>query len=521
MKYTLLLCINLFVFSLFSQTQPNHVPFKKQESKHIKEILKAWDNEKGIYLYNSISALVMHQPQPKRTEGVNQTPFELLQGMDIDRIQRLVRVANTELENEKAAKRGKRTAYYWQNWIKYLETTTCGMQRGSSTGEPHMLTFDGERYDFQNAGDYLLSSSDDQTFLIQTQLFRRYTNDSWSLNGGVVMNVNGDIVELKGTAKPIDGEVYINKKLITERNTTINLPQGGTIRLNEVPKSNKNRHIRGDRFIIKWPTGEQMRVAIIRNFSFGDKKENQEMNILYQLYVEVPQCKKSYTGLLGNNDGIKNDLIVDDTTTINNDRSTLSEEELFGNKRHAPEVISQRERSCLYIAHPFANTFQLDEKTSLFSEQMTAIPDSVRYPSKCVTLANASDEQIAEGLRKSKEAGIRRDEMYSTVFDYAYANIEPEDQVDGTASEGTQRLNDNNTPVLNENKTPDVEKGKEESNTESNKQIEIFPNNDVESKPNNRNTRSRPYIRQEPTKSRPEGRRGSNSQSTRKPTGRR
>ena len=504
MKYILLFCINLFVFTLFANPQPNNVPFKKQESKHIKEILKAWDNEKGIYLYNSMSALIMHQPQPKRPQGINQTPFELLKSMDIDRVYRLKKVANNELEKEKAAKRGKRSAYYWQNWINYLETTTCEMRRGSSTGEPHMLTFDGERYDFQNAGDYLLSASDDQTFEIQTQLFRRYTNDSWSLNGGVAMNVNGDIVELKGTASPIDGEVYINKELITQRNTTINLPQGGTIRLNEPPESNKNRHIRGDRFIVKWPTGEQMRVAIIRNFSFGDKKENQEMNILYQLYVEVPQCKSNYSGLLGNNDGNKNDLVVDDTTTLNNDRSALSDEELFGNRRHSPEVISQREKSCYYIAHPFANTFQLDKKTSLFSQQMTAIPDSVRYPNTCTTLANASDEQIAEGLRKSKEAGIQRDEMYSTVFDYAYANIEPKDQVDGEDFDEPERLNNNNAPDLN--------KDEKKPSSVGNKTIRVTPNNNRESKP---------HIRTNPTKSRPEGRRNGSTQSTRTPTGRR
>src|SRR5690554_7334275 len=79
-----------------------------------------------------------------------------------------------------------------------------------------MLTFDGERYDFQNAGDYLLSASEDESFVIQTQLFRRNTSSSWSLNGGVVVNVNGDIVEFRGTEMPIDGEVYRSEEHTSE-----------------------------------------------------------------------------------------------------------------------------------------------------------------------------------------------------------------------------------------------------------------------------------------------------------------
>jgi hypothetical protein len=432
MKYILTFFINLLFLTHIGNVNAQNTPFKKQDSEHIKDIFEAWDENTGNYLYKSVASLVMHQKQPERPEGVKKTPFESLQSMHIDRIDRLKRAAKIELQREKETSRGKRDAYFWQDWINYLETTTCEMQEGSSTGEPHMLTFDGERYDFQNAGDYLLSSSEDGTFKIQTQLFRRDAESSWSLNGGVILNVNGDIIEFRGTEEPIDGEVYVNEELIHERNTTLNLPHGGTIRLNEPPQESANRHLPGDRFVVKWPSGEQLRVAIIRNFSFGDNTDTERKNALYQLYVRVPECRSDYYGLLGNNDGKKNDLIVDDTTTINNDRSAFSEEELFGALRHSPAVLSKQEETCLYIAYPFANTFQLNANSSLFPIQMTAIPDSIRYPSGCVSLADASDEQIAEGRKKSKEAGVSEDEIYSTVFDYVYANIDPAEQVDNS-----------------------------------------------------------------------------------------
>lgn len=458
MKHTTLILFVSFLFAMsIENVNAQNTPFKKQDSEHIKDIFEAWDENTGGYLYESVASYVMHQQQPERPDGVNKTPFELLQSMNIDRIDRLKRAAKTELQQEKDASRGKREAYFWQDWIDYLETTTCKLQEGSSTGEPHMLTFDGERYDFQNAGDYLLASSEDGTFSIQTQLFRRNAESSWSLNGGVALNVNGDIIEFRGTEKPIDGEVYVNEVLINQRDTTISLPQGGIIRLNESPKESKNRHLPGDRFLVKWPTGEQLRVAIIRNFSFGDNVDTERKNVLYQLYVGVPECRSDYYGLLGNNDGEKNDLIVDDTTTINNDRSAFSEEELFGALRHSPAVLSKQEQTCLYIAYPFANTFQLRENSSLFPIQMTVIPDSIRYPSGCVSLADASDDQIAEGRRKSKEAGVSRGEMYSTVFDYVYANIDPAEQVDSAGFQQPDRI-ENSEPDLNndQNEAPKI-----------------------------------------------------------------
>ncbi len=485
----------LFLTSSSMQvTIAQNTRFKQQDSEHIKDIMEAWNEKAGNYLYESIAAHVMNTEQPERINNIKRTPYELLQMMSLDRIDRLKRAAKTELQKEKNTKRGKRDTYYWKEWLNYVETTTCGIERGSSTGEPHMLTFDGERYDFQNAGDYLLSASEDGSFEIQTQLFRRYASSGWSLNGGVAANVNGDIVEFRGTKAPIDGEVYVNEELITARDVSINLPQGGTLRLNEPPEDTKNRHLPGDRFVVKWPTGEQMRVGIIRNFSFGDNKDTAEKNVLYQLYVAVPACRSDYSGLLGNNDGNKNDLIVDDTTSINNDRSAYTEEELFGEQRKSPEVLSRKEQSCLYIAHPFANTFQLEGSNSLFPKQMTSILDSIRYPKGCVTLADASDEEVAEGRRKSESAGVSSDEMYSTVFDYVYADIDPKEQVNDSNFRQPERTDTKEPDISNDNNNgQETNKNTQEELRKIHKRINR----------KNPNTRKRPTEGRKPTRNVP------------------
>lgn len=494
MKKLLVLALTIIFLTPALSTNAQDSNFRKKDSDHIKNIFEAWDQEKGDYLYESIASIVMNETPPNRPDEIQKTPFELLQTMNMDRIDRLKRAAKTELEKEKAASRGKRDSYYWQNWINYISSTTCNMQEGSSTGEPHMLTFDGERYDFQNAGDYLLSASRDGRFQIQTQLFRRNAESSWSLNGGVALNVNGDLIEFRGTEKPIDGEVYVNNELVEKRNLTINLPQGGVLRLNERPKESKNRHLPGDRYVIKWPTGEQLRIAIIRNFSFGYNEDTAEKNVLYQLYVAVPHCREYY-GLLGNTDGVKNDLIVDDTTTINNDRSAYSDEELFGALRHSPEVLSKKEQTCLYIAYPFGNTFQLNDSTSLFPTKMTSIPDSIRYPGGCVTLADASDEQIAEARKKSEEAGISRDEMYSTVFDYVYAGIEPSHQVDSSGYSQPERVS---------NEAPEIKEEENENKPILDEFNKVIKEVDGKLERNPNNTRKKPDEERKPTQKKPE-----------------
>lgn len=406
-KFTLLFTV-FFALSSWvnaNTVQPNPVKFKRQDSEHIKEVLEAWNKEKGDYLYESMATLVMHQQQPERPAGVNKTPFELLQTIDEQRIDRLDQIATEELENEKKSTKGKRESYYWENWRAYLRDTKCSTSQGISGGDPHNATYDGEKYDFQDAGDYLLTSSEDNTFMVQVQQYR--LNESIALIGSTTMNINGDIVEFKSVEKPSQRKmISVNGEEIQNEETNILLPQGGVINY----KNNK--------YVMKWPTGEEMQVSS-RKFSGKE---------LYNLYVSVPKCRQGYYGLLGNNDGDKNDLIVKESDlrdTMPLDRSSYTHDELFGKDRNSSKIQSQATRSAHYIAHNFGDTHQLDQKTSLFSIQKTDISDSVRYPSKPLNLAGLTDEQVQEGLKKAREAGVSDDDLYGAVYDYGYVGLEP------------------------------------------------------------------------------------------------
>src|SRR5690554_7667887 len=56
---------------------------------------------------------------------------------------------------------------------------------------------------------------------------------------------------------------------------------------------------------------------------------------------------------------------------------------------------------------------------------MTDIPDSVHYPTKLLTLAQLEDDQVEEGLRKAREAGVAEEDLYGAVYDYGHLGLEP------------------------------------------------------------------------------------------------
>jgi len=409
MKYFTLILAQLFALSLWANIQSDPVPFKRQDSEHIKQIMTAWNADKGEYLYESMAALVMHEKQPTRLNSVSKTPYELLQTMDSQRVERLSKIASSELDNERNTHRGDR--YFWEEWMNYLESSQCEMNtRGKSSGDPHMRTFDNDVYDFQNAGDYLLTASDDNSFMIQTQQMRISSNVA--LNKSVAMNINGDLLTFSSVAKDSDEKmIHINGQEIQTEKTDMVLPQGGVV-----------NYING-KYLVKWPTGEQLSIA---ERGFKETK-------LFDLDVYVPKCNNNYYGLLGNNDGERNDLQVRNEETgevYSKNSPDRSFDEIFGSERNNPEILATVSKELFFITRIYGGEFQLDEKTSLLRNQMVDIHDSIRYPKELLTLAELDDEQIENGLRKARAAGVAEDDLFEAVYDYGHLGLEPIAMVD-------------------------------------------------------------------------------------------
>merc|ERR1712065_90484 len=97
---------------------PDSIEYERQDSDHIKEIMTAWDEDGGEWLYESMASIVMNDAQPMRQASVNNTTFELLQKMDDGRVDRIERVANTNLENERNSSPEDQSTYYWEEWMR-------------------------------------------------------------------------------------------------------------------------------------------------------------------------------------------------------------------------------------------------------------------------------------------------------------------------------------------------------------------------------------------------------------------
>lgn len=105
--------------------------------------------------------------------------------------------------------------------------STCSEDEscGETTGEPHLKTFDGRRYDFQAVGEFVLARSSESDFEVQTRQSSVPNARDVSMNTGVAMNVHGDKVEL--TLFENAFHLLINGKRVPL--ATTQLPNGGSV----------------------------------------------------------------------------------------------------------------------------------------------------------------------------------------------------------------------------------------------------------------------------------------------------
>ena len=383
------------------------VPYQKQHNDHIQEIFKAWDEDKGEWLYNSLSSIVMQESFPKREGGASKTTYEYLSEFSNHRINRIVTAGEVALEKEKENTRNQE-AYFWERWIQLVNSTSCETSQGRSNGDPHMTTFDGERYDFQTAGEYLLTESLINNFFIQTRQVRH--NEMISVNGAMAVNVNGDIVSAYAQNFPderTDKMIRINGEVLENDNEPVYLSNGGII-----------RKVRG-RHVIFSPTGEQVH---FKTRTFQESK-------LLDIDTFIPSCTEtaSHTGLLGNADGNRNtDLMVNEESDNRVAAVNRDFENIFGPGRNNQQQRDSEVARLEFLSRDFGDQFIIDEETSIFENPMGELSDFERYPTKHLTLSDLDDKKVSKGLNICRNAGVSDDDMMGCVFDYGYVGLKPD-----------------------------------------------------------------------------------------------
>lgn len=427
----LFLVLSLFTTSMVQANTP-----EQRESEHIKEILSNWDAKKGAWLYESINALVMGTEAPDRMDNsVQETTFELLNSMTENRFNRVYRAASQELKTEREERANQRRKskdpYYWEQWMMVLDRTNCEVSRGRSNGDPHFTSFDGKKFDFQNAGDYLLTSSLATNFDMQVRQER--LNERISVNGSTAINVNGDTLVIYAQKDGKQGVFILNGQRIENPKEAAYFKRGGVMRFEK------------NRYVVNSPTGEQVHIKM-RHFSKRD---------LLDIDVFAPSCGGDYQGLFGDADGdVSNDLRTADSTLVDNrDRTS---EAVFGAGRRNATNSSNEANYLNFISRDFGDQFIVQAEWSLFDEPWVDIPDSIRYPIEPTTLENLEDEQIEEALKICKEAGVAEDDLMGCVYDYGYVGLTPELPAEYTGNQGTREVGSTSPkPVEDKPRTAD------------------------------------------------------------------
>jgi hypothetical protein len=382
------------------------VTFEKRDSQHIREIMTAWDANKGQWLYESLNALVMQSDFPERTEGVIETPAELIAKMDDSRRNRIATAAERELDNERAANAGG--DHYWSVWLRYFRRSSCTMTQGRSNGDPHFTTFDGEKYDFQTAGEYLLVESYFSNMKIQTRQKRH--NEHVSVNAAAVLNVNGDIVSFYAQDFPDMNSanmIRVNGEVLKNAQSPIYLKNGGVIRFNN------GRHV------VNWPSGEQMQV----------KRRTFSNSALLDIDVFIPECEKeSYSGLLSDVVRIPTMNLPSSATIarnggINPQRDAAN---VFGAGRNDRAVRDQERERLRFMAEEFGDQYLIDTDKSMFEVPMGILPPELRFPTNYITLSELTDEQIKDAMDKCRKAGVAEEDLMDCVYDLGYVGLSPD-----------------------------------------------------------------------------------------------
>ena len=319
-------CLVLSSVNTFAQIGDNFA----RDYEPIKSELTSWDPVRGAWLADNLPAVVNQEPVGDRTFPENMTPHQVMALIPSSTMGRIQTTA--------ASHRGDATdGAFWTMLNTMVSNVSCTTVRGRSYGDPHLKSFDGERFSFQTVGEFVLTKSNDSQIEVQTR--QKAVRDDFSLNTAVAMNVSGDRVCLYAEDEPDNDRstpLRVNGTAINIGTRPYFLNNGGV-----VTRSGKS-------YVIDWPTGESV-TATTGNTSGVS---------FYNVSVNIINCTRSYTGVLGNANGMqRDDFDAQGMSAPTRFFATTSGSQL------AKDVEQER---LIFLAKDFGELHRITQATSLF-----------------------------------------------------------------------------------------------------------------------------------------------------------
>lgn len=228
--------------------------------------------------------------------------------------------------------------------------------RGDSSGDPHIITFDRLAYDFQAVGEFVFTRSLEDNFAVQIR-FGSLGNPGISYNTAIAMQVGSNRVAIYATQSPA---TYINGTP-TEVSESIQLPGGGTV------------DFTSGAYFVTWP--DSSRVRVYDRVSYLD------------VQVTIPEERAGEViGLLGN----ANDDRSDDLTT-----------------QTGVQIPTSPTRTELY--EQFGHSWRITQSESLFnyaSGENTETFTNRALPTTIVNTRSLTAEQRQQAEQVCRDAGV-------------------------------------------------------------------------------------------------------------------
>jgi hypothetical protein len=400
-KSTFLIIAIVFLNNGFSQSSNLERSFAPIETE-----LQTWDPVRGEWLSKSLLAIAQNTPVPDRMFPENFTPYEMVTILPNTTKQKIREISTKERESSA----NHATDFkIWNSILEILNRQQCEVRTGRTHGDPHFYSFDGNSFDLQSVGEFVLAKSKDGKFEVQTRQLP--SGDSFSLNSAVAMNVGGDRLCIYAKDLPDtdnSSKVRLNGRSIFVDNGIYFLPHGGTVSL-------KNRS-----YTITWPTGEKVIAQLSGEF----------MNVSTSIY---PCVMGGFQGLLGNANGNpRDDMKIDDRN--NNDDLYASMDQLntiFSNSTFSQNTNDAERQYQDRLTRNFGFHWRVTDQTTLFdypNGKNTASFTDLSFPTLHRTIGDLNQTQRDNARRECERQGIGGINLRGCIYDYAYLNIPPAPQ---------------------------------------------------------------------------------------------